>query len=73
MNRTTIIFGIVYEIISAVFIYKLWARKQRPGVVERCFLTAVLLVPFAGWFIYAFLAPSPDSHSDDLPNHGGPS
>jgi hypothetical protein len=72
MNRTTIILGIVYEVVSVVFIYKLWTRKRRVGIVERCFLTVALLVPFAGWFIYAFLAPpAPERHSDDLPEHYG--
>jgi hypothetical protein len=72
MNRTTIIFGIVYEVITAVFIYKLWTRKRRVGIVERCFLTVALLVPFAGWFIYAFLAPPlPEGHSDHLSEHSG--
>jgi hypothetical protein len=70
MNRTTIILGIVYEVISVVFIYKLWTRKRRVGIVERCFLTVALLVPFAGWFIYAFLAPPmPAGHWDDLHEH----
>jgi hypothetical protein len=69
MNNTTIILGIVYEVISVVFIYKLWTRKRRVPVVERCLLTVALLVPFAGWFIYLFLAPSPSEHPDNLREH----
>jgi hypothetical protein len=70
MNRTLLILaGILYEIITAVFIYRLWTGKNRPGTVECCFLSVVLLVPFFGWFVYLFLKPSPSEHGENV---GGP-
>ncbi len=77
MSRTALICLVLYEIITVAFIYRLWTRKHRVGVVERSVLTLVLLVPFLGWLAYAFLAPSPDTHSDgsqaDWDNSGGSS
>ena len=66
LHPATILFGILYEIISVVIIFGLWTRKRRVAIVERCLLSLVLLVPFFGWFIYAFLKPSPDGHPYDL-------
>jgi hypothetical protein len=38
MNRKVLILVIAYEVISLVFIYRLWTRKQRPGIIERSVL-----------------------------------
>ena len=59
----------LYEGFALIYIYRLWARRRRPGLVERCLLTLALLVPFGGWLIYAFLAPPPDEHPYRLPDH----
>ena len=69
MNRTLLILAILYEIIAAVLIYRLWARKSRPGIVERCLLSVVLLIPFFGWLFYGFLGSSPDKHGEDVGTH----
>jgi hypothetical protein len=57
---------ILYEVISCVLIYRLWTRKIRPGVVERCVLSLVLLIPLFGWAFYGFLRTSPDPHGEDV-------
>lgn len=67
MNRTGLLLLIGYEVISLVLVYRLWTRKQRPGIVERCVLSLVLLVPVLGWIFYGFLATSPESHGENLP------
>lgn len=67
MNHTLLIMVILYEVISVVFIYRLWVRKYRPGILERCVLSIVLLVPFLGWIFYGFLGPTPETHGEDLP------
>ena len=72
MNHTLLILLILYEVISVVWIYRLWTRKQRPGVIERCVLSVIVLVPFLRWIFYGFLGVSPpDSHGDDIPHRYG--
>jgi len=60
---------ILYEVISVVIIFRLWTRKHRPGVIERCLLSLVLLVPIFGWVFYVFLKSSPDAHGEDVGDH----
>ena len=72
MNRTFLIsLAVVYEIITVAFIYRLWTGKGRPGTVERCLLSMVLLVPFFGWVAYIFLKSPPSEHGEDVGNHWG--
>ena len=52
-----------------VIIFRLWTRKHQPGVVERCLLSLVLLIPIFGWVFYIFLKPSPDAHGEDVGGH----
>ena len=56
---------ILYEVISFMIIYRLWIRKVRPGVIERCVLSLVLLVPLFGWAFYGFLRTTPDGHGEE--------
>ena len=69
MNKRLLFCVILYEIVGGMFIYRLWTRKQRPGIVERCLLSIALLFPFLGLLFYGFLRTSPDTHSDELPEH----
>ena len=69
MNGLMILFAIGYEVVAFLIIYKLWSRKRQVGIVERCLLTVILLIPFFGFLIYAFLAPPPDGHPYDLNEH----
>jgi hypothetical protein len=71
MNLTFLILLIVYEVVSVVLIYRLWTGKRRPGLVERCLLSIVLLVPFAGWFLYLFLKSSPGQHGENPSDYSG--
>lgn len=69
LNHKFLILLILYEGISAVLIYRLWTRKQRPALLERSVLTAVLLVPFLGWIFYGFLRDWPDPHGEKCPDY----
>ena len=69
MNSMLLFLLILAEVISVMLIYRLWTRKKRPGVVERCFLSVVLLVPLFGWLLYGFLRTSPDAHGEDVGDH----
>jgi hypothetical protein len=62
MNPIAITGLVVYELISAVFIYRLWTGKRRKGILLRCFLSLVLLVPVLGWLFYGFMVISPGEH-----------
>jgi hypothetical protein len=57
---------ILYELISAFLIYKLWSRKRRPQVLKRCFLSLFLVVPVLGWLFYGFLNTSPESDGETV-------
>lgn len=67
MNRTGLILLIACEVISLMLIYRLWTHKHRPGIIERCVLSIILLVPLLGWIFYGFVATSPESHDENLP------
>ncbi|HEY3857962.1 MAG TPA: hypothetical protein VGO67_26545 [Verrucomicrobiae bacterium] len=69
MNDSLLFFVILCEVIGGMFIYRLWTRKQRPGIVERCLLSVILLIPFFGLVFYGFVRTSPDAHSDVLNEH----
>ena len=60
---------ILYEVISVFIIFRLWTRKQRPRIIERCLLSLVLLIPIFGWVFYIFLKSSPDAHGEDVGDH----
>jgi hypothetical protein len=59
-------FLILYEVIIFLIIYRLWTSKIRPGVIERCLLSAVLLVPLIGWPFYVFFRTAPAAHGEDV-------
>jgi hypothetical protein len=69
MKNTRLILLILYEVVSVILVYRLWTRDKRLGVVERCFLSVVLLVPFFGWIFYGFLKIEPDAHGEDVGDH----
>jgi hypothetical protein len=69
MTNTRLFLLILYEVISVIVICRLWTRKTRPGIVERCFLSLVLLVPIFGWGLYIFLKPPGDAHGEDVGDH----
>ena len=66
MNDYVIFGGAICEVISFIWIYYLWTVKKHVPIWERCVLTAVLLVPVAGWLFYGFIMNSSDPHSDIL-------
>lgn len=58
---------IIYEIISLILIYRLWTGRKRRKILQRCFLSIILLAPVLGWLLYGFVVISPDEHADELP------
>ena len=61
---------IIYEVVAVLFIYRrLWNSKNGIGVVERCVLSVVILIPIFGWIFYIFVRPSPDAHGEDVGDH----
>ena len=70
MNTLLLYLLILYEIISTILIYKLWARKSRQGVLMRCFLSLILIVPVLGWLFFGFLGTSPESDGETLGGNG---
>jgi hypothetical protein len=58
---------IIYEIISLILIYRLWTARRRRKILQRCFLSVILLAPVLGWLLYGFVVISPDEHADELP------
>ena len=69
MNNSLLIFLILYEVITIVFVWRLWRGKSRLGVIELGLLSIVLFIPFFGWFLYLFLRPSPDAHGENPPDY----
>ena len=59
----------VCEVISVMMIYRLWTCGQGPGILERSFLSVVLLVPVIGWLFYIFVRLSPGPHGEDVGGH----
>jgi hypothetical protein len=69
MTTWLLILLIFYEVISAVFICRLWFRKNRIGVMEKSLLSMILILPLFGWLFYFFLKPSPTAHGEDVGTH----
>jgi hypothetical protein len=70
-DHSLLIFLILYEVITVVFVWRLWTRKSRPGIIELCLLSIVLFIPFCGWFLYLFLWSSPDAHGENPGGYNG--
>ena len=79
MDTFTIIAGAVLELVALIVIVRLWVRR-RMRIIPRIFMSIILLVPFFGLLIYAFvgidLGRNPDrmhtqTDSDAFSDGGG--
>jgi hypothetical protein len=71
MTKSQVITLSALECISLALIARLWRRKHKARVWQRCLYSVILLVPILGWVFYAFIAVHPEAHSDELPERWG--
>jgi hypothetical protein len=81
MDKSTtiaaIIIGTVFELVALFVIVRLWLRRRMP-IVPRIIFSIILLVPFFGLMIFAFIGidldknpDKEDTQSDRVANIGG--
>jgi bacteriorhodopsin len=77
MDKLTIIAGAILELVALIVIIRLWLQR-RVRIFPRIFFSIVLLIPFFGLLIYAFVASDleknpdrTDSQSDSDAFYGG--
>lgn len=60
-----LILGAIIELVALIVIVRLWMRRPL-RVVSSVFWSLVLLVPFAGLFLYLFLREEPAVHGESV-------
>ena len=65
MDTFTITAGAVLELLAFIVILRLWIRR-RMGIIPRIFVSIILLVPFFGLLIYAFVGIDLDRNPDRM-------
>jgi bacteriorhodopsin len=65
MDKFTIIAGAILELVGLIVIVRLWLRR-RMRIIPRILFSVVLLIPFFGLLIYAFLASDLEKNPDRM-------